>query len=452
MAQLIRVVRALSKRTTVRRDGGTLTLTFQNRAKVIDAQNDTVRSFWEALAGEGLTKTEAISLLSQLPPIRRATIWAGSDSLFRNGWVDERLLCNRAPLAERSVISAAYVPAGVTADCGLKLSRFACSRAENDCLQVESPLCHAVVRLLSDQAAATLLRLSSGCPPGSASGNDPESSLIRFFAETGLAVPTDSTGRTIEESDPVLRQWDYHDLFFHSRSRSGRHRNPFGRIARFSEEIEDLPPISPVGTGRILELRKPDLNRITASEPPFGKILDARRTVRTVPDSPLTLEMVAEFLYRSARIQQLNEATPAGSQRPFASAGGANELEIYLAACNCEDLEPGLYHYRPAEHVLECLSVSPDRLKPLLAYSGTEPVGIHVTIAARFQRLTWRYASLPYSLILKDVGCLMQTMYLVATVMGRAPCAIGTGNSDLFARLTGRRYEVEGSVGEFVLR
>ena len=53
--------------------------------------------------------------------------------------------------------------------------------------------------------------------------------------------------------------------------------------------------------------------------------------------------------------------------------------------------------------------------------------------------------------ILKDLGGLFQNMYLAATAMGLAPCAIGIGNSDLFARATGIDYYAEGSVGEFVL-
>jgi hypothetical protein len=42
-------------------------------------------------------------------------------------------------------------------------------------------------------------------------------------------------------------------------------------------------------------------------------------------------------------------------------------------------------------------------------------------------------------------------MYLVATGMTLAPCALGTGNSDLFSRLAGLDYLVESSIGEFML-
>jgi SagB-type dehydrogenase family enzyme len=76
---------------------------------------------------------------------------------------------------------------------------------------------------------------------------------------------------------------------------------------------------------------------------------------------------------------------------------------------------------------------------------------ILITIAARFGRISWKYSSIAYALILKDVGVLMQTLYLVTTDMGLGGCAIGTANIDLFARMTGIEFHVEGPVGQFAI-
>ena len=76
---------------------------------------------------------------------------------------------------------------------------------------------------------------------------------------------------------------------------------------------------------------------------------------------------------------------------------------------------------------------------------------ILITIAARFCRVSWKYSSVAYSLILKDVGVLLQTLYLMATDMGLGGCAIGTNNIDLFAKMTGIEFHVEGPVGQFAL-
>jgi SagB-type dehydrogenase family enzyme len=76
---------------------------------------------------------------------------------------------------------------------------------------------------------------------------------------------------------------------------------------------------------------------------------------------------------------------------------------------------------------------------------------IVITITARFGRVGWKYSSLAYSLILKDVGVLMQTLYLMATDMGLGGCAIGSTNIDLFEKMTGIKFHIEGPVGVFAL-
>jgi SagB-type dehydrogenase family enzyme len=74
-----------------------------------------------------------------------------------------------------------------------------------------------------------------------------------------------------------------------------------------------------------------------------------------------------------------------------------------------------------------------------------------ITIAARFQRVSWKYAAMAYATILKHVGVVYQTMYLVATAMDLAPCGVGAGDSDSFAWAAGTDYFAETSVGEFLL-
>jgi SagB-type dehydrogenase family enzyme len=74
-----------------------------------------------------------------------------------------------------------------------------------------------------------------------------------------------------------------------------------------------------------------------------------------------------------------------------------------------------------------------------------------LVITARFQRVTWKYQSMAYALVLKHVGVLYQTMYLAGTAMGLATCALGGGDSDLFAEAAGLDYYAESSVGEFII-
>jgi SagB-type dehydrogenase family enzyme len=81
---------------------------------------------------------------------------------------------------------------------------------------------------------------------------------------------------------------------------------------------------------------------------------------------------------------------------------------------------------------------------------GDDPQ-VLLVISARFGRVMWKYESVAYALILKDVGVLYQTLYLVAGAMGLAGCALGGGNSDRFAEASGLDYYAEASVGEFLI-
>jgi SagB-type dehydrogenase family enzyme len=141
--------------------------------------------------------------------------------------------------------------------------------------------------------------------------------------------------------------------------------------------------------------------------------------------------------------------------RPYPSGGAAYELELYLAVDKCEGLARGFYHYDAGGHALVPIGVRTHQLEAMLteaAFALGAPVPqILITIAARFGRISWKYSSLAYALILKDVGVLTQTLYLMATDMGLGGCAIGSCNIDLFAKMTGIEFHVEGPVGQFAI-
>ena len=142
--------------------------------------------------------------------------------------------------------------------------------------------------------------------------------------------------------------------------------------------------------------------------------------------------------------------------RPYPSGGASYELELYLAVDKCEGLPRGFYHYDAGGHALVPIEVRGNELNALLN-GATFAMGVNaapqilITIAARFGRVSWKYSSIAYALILKDVGALMQTFYVMATDMGLGGCAIGTTNIELFAKMTGLQFHVEGPVGQFAL-
>jgi SagB-type dehydrogenase family enzyme len=215
-----------------------------------------------------------------------------------------------------------------------------------------------------------------------------------------------------------------------------------------------------------LELYRPDLRRLEETDPPLARVQEARRSIRVYGARPLTARQLGEFLYRVGRVADYwqdelptarGSVRVAAAARPYPAAGGLYELDLYVLVNRCDDLDPGLYWHDAGHHCLRPSPAEPADLDGLLADASLsttiprEQLQVVIVIAARFQRIAWKYASIAYSLILKDVGVLYQTMYLVATAMGLAPCGVGCGNADLFARAAGLDYYAETSVGEFML-
>lgn len=207
-----------------------------------------------------------------------------------------------------------------------------------------------------------------------------------------------------------------------------------------------------------IALPHPELDEILRKDPPLTVALEARRSVRSYGARPVTLAQLAEFLYRSARVRTMAAvgSEDPGSSRPYPSIGHSYALELYLLVSNCEDLAPGAYHYDPVGHALRPLDTEP-ALAGELVGQARETGGlcadppVLVVMTARFHRVMGRFGGLAYSGLLKDVGVLQQTLYLVCTAMGLAPCALAIGDSDLAARALGLDWSTESSIGEFVL-
>ena len=72
-------------------------------------------------------------------------------------------------------------------------------------------------------------------------------------------------------------------------------------------------------------------------------------------------------------------------------------------------------------------------------------------MTARFRRTAGSYRGTAYSALLKEVGALQQTLYLVATAMGLGPCALAFGDTETAARAFGLDWLAEPGVGEFVV-
>jgi SagB-type dehydrogenase family enzyme len=195
--------------------------------------------------------------------------------------------------------------------------------------------------------------------------------------------------------------------------------------------------------------------------------MEGRQSQRSYGAEPVTAEELGELLYRAARLRAVIVPQSAGpepgrgwrdprlSDRPYPGGGACYELELYLTVRECVGIPPGIYHYDPGQHCLELVNAD-HKVAEHLLLSAAETTGMGVlppvliTMTARFQRLSWKYEGIAYATVLKDVGVLLQNLYLVCTAMGLAPCALGAVNLELSARAFGTDWRLEPSVGQFI--
>ena len=350
------------------------------------------------------------------------------------------------------------------------LSRFAYLRRRGNEMVLESPRAGALFRIYDPKIAAALVMLSTPQQIKQFRRQDgfPGAELLALLVDCQILFKIDADGGDglrPSEGDGNLVLWDFHDLLFHTHSTAGRQANPLGGVYPYAGVMPAPPAVRPRWPGKKIDLRKSETAPVEITSP-VAKLLRARHSTRDFDDQqPITLPELARFLDGAARVQSkwknridLGDGGPMVSYttRPYPSGGSAYELELYLAVANCEGLARGFYHYDADRHALVPIDARTPELDAQLAAAefAMDAPGVPqilITIAARFDRTAWKYSSIAYSLVLKDVGVLIQTLYLMATDMGLGGCAIGSINIDLFAKMTGLEFHVEGPVGQFAL-
>jgi len=421
----------------------------------------------ETISTNGATEEQLSDLVLQTDGIAELPkFYYYLQKFTENGMLCHTVVCEGVPLATRvtNAPSEKFQYTEAVKDKKYVLSRFAYCRKEEDQLVLESPLSHAKIILSGWQGAALIAELAQPHDCQKISSKIPNISeaisqlFFSLLLSSNLLCEVPEDGKIQEEENETLAHWEFHDLLFHSRIRWGRHSNPVGKTFRFLEKIEQPPIVKPKMSDDIIELYKPDLEKLKKEDTPFTQVLEERKSIRGYQeDTPITAQQLGEFLYRSARTtRKIAKDYGECDHRPYANGGGRYELELYLAVNICDNLSSGFYHYRPKEHQLCRLTGRNSQVEVLIEEASLATKKqcvpqVLIIYAARFPRVAWVYQSIAYSLILKDVGSLQQTMYLVATAMNLAPCAIGVGDAELFANLAGTDYYAESSVGEFIL-
>ncbi|MBY0288869.1 dehydrogenase [Mycolicibacterium sp. GF69] len=333
------------------------------------------------------------------------------------------------------------------------LSKFAVLHRDSGGLVLEHPLGWCDVRIIDPR----LLVLLGGSVTVADLPIAVASRLIDDLCWAGILVADGA------EDDFDALSWSVSDLWFHRRSSLGERTaawEHFGPTKWAKDRFSQPSARRPAYPGPPLALPIPDLDAARVEDPTLTAVLEDRVSTRAFDAArPISIDQLAELLYRTARTRNVQSVGPGEEllSRPYPSSGGVYELEVYPVVREVTGLERGMYHYDSFEHLLRPVAAGDEKsvarlIEPAAATlaGGAEPQVVLV-IAARCGRVMWTYEQVSYALILKDVGVLIQTIYLAATAMGLGACAQGFSDTAAFVAATGVDERQESSVGSIVI-
>ncbi len=428
-------------------------LTFNNSAPGLNSALNTLK------CDRGATKKELNQIVQQADGLSGLFLFNSYlKKLINLGWISHGIdsWATAIPLSEDYQF---VIPQIDWQEQIFSLSRFAYLHTIKGQMVLSSPLSKAQISLWDCQVVALIAKLAQAQTYQSLLSEFPQltEAKIKLFLSLLLGTKMLEDNSHASEENISLAQWEFHDLLFHSCSRQGRHNKPVGTTYRFQGQIKPTPALKKLTSSKTIQLFKPDLQRLKDNDLSLTEAIESRKSLRNYNALPIDSQQLGEFLYRTARVRQVTKLEEQEyTSRPYPNGGALYELELYPIINTCQGIESGAYYYDPLAHQL-CQLCKPNEHTAKLIKDAWYAAGkqnkpqIIIAIAARFSRVSWKYQSIAYSLILKHVGVLYQTMYLVATAMNLAPSALGSGNSDLFTKIVGTNYYTESSVGEFIL-
>jgi SagB-type dehydrogenase family enzyme len=109
--------------------------------------------------------------------------------------------------------------------------------------------------------------------------------------------------------------------------------------------------------------------------------------------------------------------------RAYPASGALYAVEIYPVVLRVEDLAPGVYHYRAADHSLEAVGAAFDQTAFVEAMLPTERVMVAgaaamICLTGRFARHERKYGEGGYRMLAAETGHVSQNLVLAATALG----------------------------------
>ncbi|WP_328390849.1 SagB family peptide dehydrogenase [Nocardia sp. NBC_00416] len=435
---------------------GVTCLTMPNGAVLLNPPHNKKLTGLPAASRDALkTLNRGPALLSQLATDPAGDVAVLLGQLAAEGWLAVTVVDGDRDLYTLDPFTTPRArPAGAAPAPGA-LSKFTILRRDTTGFVLEHPLSWCDLRIADPRIIAVL-----GGQDAAESGLAPE--VLERLADDlhwgGF------TANPVDERDRfTTRSWSAPDLWFHRRSTLGPRTitwEHFGPTKWAKDSFPQPDARKPAYPGTPVALPAPDLAALRTADPSLTTVLEDRHSCREYDDSaPITLDQLAELLYRTARTREVKPVGPGEEllSRPYPSGGGVYEIEVYPIVRTVDGLDAGMYHYNSFEHTLHRIA-EPDsaevrqlvRSTSATLVGGAEPQVV-LLLAARAGRVMWTYEQVAYASILKHVGVLMQTVYLAGTAMGLGVCAQGFSDTAAFVAAAGVDELEECGVGSIIV-
>jgi len=170
--------------------------------------------------------------------------------------------------------------------------------------------------------------------------------------------------------------------------------------------------------GESMKLPKPKSSSQTSLEEAFLN----RRSVRAFREDSPTLEETTPLLWAAQGV------TEKWGGRTAPSAGALYPLEIHLLAGEIKGLEPGLYHYHPADHSIAQRKAKDLRGEVTEASLNQDQIlkaPATLIITAIYERTTKKYGERGIRYVHMEVGSVCENIHLQAESLNLGTVWIG---------------------------
>ena len=155
------------------------------------------------------------------------------------------------------------------------------------------------------------------------------------------------------------------------------------------------------------------------------KAIKTRRTIRSFTSDPLNIAQFSQLLWAAQGITE-----DRGYKRAAPSGGALYPMDIYAIVGNngVEGIKPGIYHYKPKDHIVSLVfdqDLRDEVAGAALGQAWMAEAPLNLVITAEYDRITIKYGKRGVRYAMIEAGHIGQNVFLQAEALGLGAGIVG---------------------------